>query len=573
MCILAKNKLKHPFLQILAILKQTFFTFDFMQRYSGTITDLINKKIFKGHFEVLNGIITSITPDERAEGPVYLPGFIDAHVHIESSMLTPAAFGAAAVVHGTVATVSDPHEIANVLGVNGIMFMLDNAQKTAFKCFFGAPSCVPATSFESAGAIIDANDIELLLQRNDLFYLCEMMNYPGVLQKDTQVMAKLDAAKKLNKPIDGHAPGLIGSDAIQYFENGISTDHECFTLAEALEKASLGVKILIREGSAAKNFDALHPLLNHYPHLCMFCSDDKHPDDLMLGHINLLVKRALLLGYDLMHVLRAACLNPVIHYGLPVGLLQIGHKADFIAVDNFENLQVLKTVINGEHVFENGRSKLLPSQTNHPNNFNISKVFIDDLKICTTITDANVRVIQALDKQLITKTTYAKLPVENGEVQPNQNEDILKLIVCNRYKNAPLAKAFIKGFGLKDAAIASTVAHDSHNLIAVGTSDELLVKAMNLVVDAKGGIAFANNQFSICLPLPIAGLMTDQPAEVVTEAYQHLDFHAKKAGSQLTAPYMTLSFMALLVIPQLKLSDLGLFDGSTFNFVSIYASK
>lgn len=539
---------------------------------SGNLVDILQQEIYPATIDVENGRIRRITRNGNKYPHYLLPGFTDAHVHIESSMLIPSEFARLAVVHGTVATVSDPHEIANVMGVKGVEFMLENARQVPFRFNFGAPSCVPATTFETAGAAVTVEDIETLLQRDDIKYLTEMMNFPGVLHKDPEVLAKIAAAKKAGKPVDGHAPGLRGDAARDYIAAGISTDHECFTLEEALDKLKYGMHILIREGSAAKNFEALVPLLHDHPERIMFCSDDKHPDNLEAGHINLLVKRALAHGVDLFKALRAACINPVLHYKLENGLLRENDPADFIIVDDLQNLDILATYINGIKVAENGRT-LIPSVSCVPvNNFVKNEVRATDFRMPVTGSNGNevaVKVIGALDGQLITNAVNATLPVAGGQIQNSIPEDILKLAVVNRYRKAPPAVAFIHGFGLRHGAIASSVAHDSHNVIAVGADDESLAAAVNAVMAEQGGISVISGEKTQVLPLPVAGLMSNLDGYTIATQYSALDQSAKALGSPLAAPFMTLSFMALLVIPHLKLSDQGLFDGDGFRFTDV----
>lgn len=533
------------------------------------LIDLFNRRIVPASIAIENQKIHSITEIETTPNQFILPGFVDAHVHIESSMLVPTEFARIATLHGTVATISDPHEIANVCGMEGVQYMIDNARQTPFKVFFGAPSCVPATSFETAGATLDADAVKSLAQSNDIWYLSEMMNYPGVLQGDASVMAKIAAAKAQQKPIDGHAPAVRGAAIQQYSSAGISTDHESTSLEEALEKISYGMHCLIREGSAAKNFDALIPVLATHPHMTMFCSDDKHPDELMLHHINNHVKRALALGYNLYDVLQAACVNPVLHYQVPVGLLRVGDPADFIIVNNLTDWHVLQTYIDGEKVAEHGVSLLPSVSISTINNFSAVPYAPSDFLIKTASNPGNVTVIEALDGQLITRKYIAKGLQKEGYWVSDTERDILKIAVINRYqKNAPPAIAFIKNFGLKSGAIASTVAHDCHNIIAVGVDDESLCASVNKLIDTQGGISVAFDATSVqCMPLPIAGLMSDKDGTTVATAYAAIDSAAKQLGCTLKAPFMTLSFMALLVIPELKLSDKGLFDGNTFTFV------
>jgi adenine deaminase len=509
-----------------------------------------------------------------------MPGFIDAHVHIESSMLIPSEFARLAVVHGTVATVSDPHEIGNVLGVAGIRYMIDNGKKVPFKFYFGASSCVPATSFETAGAEITASNIRELFEKDGLNYLSEMMNYPGVLFNDPMVMEKIKIALDLGKPIDGHAPGLRGEQAKKYIEAGISTDHECFTLDEALDKLKFGMKILIREGSAAKNYDALHTLVRDYTDNVMFCSDDKHPNDLVKSHIDELVRRSIENKYDLFDVLQCACVNPVKHYNMDVGLLHAGDPADFIVVNNLNDFKVQQTYINGELVAENGKSLIKRVEAETVNNFNTKPKSAQDFEIEEPLFVNNdgspaateIRVIEAVEGQLITNEKHLQPHVENGKLVSDNNNDILKIAVVERYGNSKPAIGFIRNFGLKSGAIASCVAHDSHNIIAVGVSDEDICKAVNAVIDSKGGISVVHEGIAEVLPLPVAGIMSKDDGYTVAEKYEKIDALAKELGTKLKAPFMTLSFMALLVIPRLKLSDKGLFDGDKFEFVDIKVS-
>lgn len=541
----------------------------------GNIVNISARKIFYGELTIENGKIQSLTQlaDEKADQPYILPGFIDSHVHVESSMLVPSEFARLAVVHGTVATISDPHEIANVCGMEGVEFMIENGKTVPFKFNFGAPSCVPATVFETAGAELDSNAVKQLLQRDEILYLSEMMNFPGVLNKDEEVWKKIAAAKAVNKPVDGHAPGLRGEQAKQYIAAGISTDHECFTAEEALDKLQYGMKILIREGSAAKNFEALIDLMHEHYENMMFCSDDKHPDNLELGHINQLCARAVAKGIDVFKVLQAACVNPVHHYKMKVGLLNEGDDADVIVMENLKDFKVVQTYINGELVAENGKT-FIESKPVHPiNNFNCKPVSLEDVYTKTSefpSSNAKVPVIEALDGQLITMKFFVDVAAleKNGALYSNVENDILKIVVVNRYKSAPVKTGFIKNFGLKRGAIASSVAHDSHNIIAVGTTDESLVKAINLVIKEGGGVSCVDEDKEAVLGLPVAGLMSDKNGYDVAKAYTAIDLMAKGLGSQLSAPFMTLSFMGLLVIPHLKMSDLGLFDGDSFAFVT-----
>lgn len=540
---------------------------------AGYIIDIPARKIFPGLITLEEGRIDSIEEvKDHVPRRYILPGFIDAHVHIESSMLIPAEFARLAVRHGTIATVSDPHEIANVLGMTGVEYMIENGRKVPFRFYFGAPSCVPATPFETAGAEISVDEIGLLLERPEIKYLSEMMNWPGVLQRDPEVMAKIEKAHEAGKPVDGHAPGLTGDKAKEYASAGISTDHESFTLQEAEDKIKAGMKIIIREGSAAKNFEELIPLIRNHKDVLMFCSDDKHPDELVEGHINDLVKRALQKGYDLFDILQIACLNPAKHYNLDSGQLRAGDPADFIVVDNLTDLNVLATYIDGEKVF-NGYEVLFPRpESAVVNHFACEDIEEHDIKV--PIHGGGIRVIGAVDGHLVTRSLQEEVSADQGFLVSDPERDLLKIVVVNRYKKAPPSVAFVKGFGLKSGAIASTVAHDSHNIIAVGTDDTAIVRAVNRLIAEKGGICVTDAEGKEeYLSLPVAGLMSPKPGNQVAEEYKKLDAAAKALGSSLSAPFMTLSFMALLVIPELKLSDRGLFDGSRFEFVSLWTEK
>ena len=535
----------------------------------GQIIDIHQRRIFPGELQISQGFIKQIRPLQSAPQRYLLPGLVDAHVHIESSMLIPSEFARLAVVQGTVATVSDPHEIANVLGIAGVEYMIQNGRQTPFKFFFGAPSCVPATTYETAGAVIDAAGVKTLLDKPEVKYLAEMMNYPGVLFADEGVMAKIKMAQQAGKPIDGHAPGLRGTDAQRYFAAGISTDHECFSYDEALEKLKLGVKVLIREGSAAKNFAALIDLLPQFPAQIMFCSDDKHPDDLIKGHINQLVARALMSGCDLYDTIRAATINPVEHYKLEVGLLREGDPADLIVVEDLSTFEVVETYINGQQVARRGQSLLQSVKAGVPNQFNTGLKKPQDFAVPLAKV-GKVRVIEAINGEIVTRSSLADLPSIAGLMLSDVNQDILKITVVNRYADATPAVAFIKNFGLKEGAIASCVGHDSHNIIAVGVDDASICKAVNAIIRTKGGISAVNNQEEKVLPLPVAGIMTNADGYQTAKLYSEIDHFVKEnLGSSLHAPFMTLSFMALLVIPDLKLSDLGLFSGKDFAFVEL----
>ncbi len=538
----------------------------------GHIVDVVSRRIYKGKVFISEGRVDQIMEDDSIDETHFiLPGLIDAHIHIESSMLIPTEFARLASVHGTVATVSDPHEIANVMGVSGVEFMINNGKKVPFKFYFGAPSCVPATPFETSGAQLDSNAVEKLLAQEDIKYLSEMMNFPGVLNKDEEVWKKINAAKKHHKPIDGHAPGLKGEDAAKYVGAGITTDHECFSMEEALDKIKSGMMVQIREGSAAKNYESLKQLIQTHPKDIMLCSDDRHPNDLERQHMNAMVKRALKDGFNLMDILQAVIVNPVKHYQLDVGLLQAGDAADLMVVDNLEEFNILKTYVNGNLIAENGKTLIQKIEEIPINKFFVNNIVKQDIQIIDK--GQSIRVIQALDGELITPSAILQPKIEDGFLVSDTDSDVLKMLVLNRYEAAKPSVAFIKGMGFKSGAIASSVAHDSHNIVAVGASDEEILRAVALVNQSKGGISWVNGFIEEVLELPVGGIMSHRDASEVAQQYDKLDKLAKSLGSALNAPYMTLSFMALLVIPELKLSDKGLFDGNTFSFVDLEVNE
>jgi len=541
-----------------------------MTRISGNIVDVLNAEIFPGTLLIAEGRIKDIIRDDKNYSDYLIPGFIDAHVHIESSMLVPSEFARIAGIHGTVATVSDPHEIANVLGLEGVEYMIENARSVPVRYYFGAPSCVPAAEFETSGAALGVDEVEELVRTMEIHYLAEVMNFPGVIHDNPGVHEKIRLAHKYGKPIDGHAPGLRGNELKKYISAGITTDHETLSREEALEKIGLGMKILIREGSAAKNFDALITLVDEYPEHCMFCSDDKHPDDLIQGHINEMVKRAARIGIDHMKVLRAACVNPVLHYGLDAGLLQSGDSADFLVVDTLRDFTVLKTFIRGEVVAELGRALIPRSDVRLVNRFHAERKRVEDFNFPAK--GEHIRVIEAIDGQVITGELTEVATVTDENTVSSAARNIHKIVVVNRYRDTKPAIGFVRNFGLIDGALASSIAHDSHNIIAVGVSDEDICRAVNLIIEHKGGICAVSRDREMILPLPVAGIMSNEEYTEVAAKYSALDRMAKELGSFLHAPFMTLSFMALPVIPKLKLTDQGLFDAEEFKFVDLFVS-
>ena len=535
---------------------------------SGQIVDVVNSRIFKGTVFVDNGKIVNVMEEENDNNQFIMPGFVDSHIHIESSLLVPTEFARLAVTHGTIATVSDPHEIANVLGIEGVKYMVATGKLSPMKFYFGAPSCVPATSFETSGAILDSKAVDELLSMDDIKYLGEMMNYPGVIFNDKEVLAKINSAQRHNKPIDGHAPLLSGDDLVKYCKSGITTDHECSALQEAREKVALGMTILIREGSAAKNFDALIPIIEESPENVMFCSDDMHPHELINGHINSLVKKSISLGYNILDVLKCATLNPIKHYNLEVGLLQKNDPADFIIVDNLVDFNVLKTYIDGKLVAENNKSLIPENDVELINNFEAEQVDVDDFKIYDE--GKKVKIISVINGELLTEKTIGRPKSVNDNLVSDVDNDILKIAVINRYDKKKIALGFIKNFGLKKGAIASSIAHDSHNIVVIGCSDEEMTNASNMIINTKGGLVAWSHDDNICIPLPVAGLMTNIDGHKIAADYQALVSLSKEFGSTLNDPFMTMGFMSLLVIPKLKLSDKGLFDCEKFELTTLF---
>jgi adenine deaminase len=539
-----------------------------MEKISGNIVDVTHSEIYPGTLVVSEGRIIDIIRGETGDRTYLMPGFVDAHVHIESTMLTPVEFSRIATVHGTIATVSDPHEIANVLGIEGVRYMIEEARRAPLKICFSAPSCVPATPFETAGASLGVDEIVELLKLDEVGCLGEMMNFPGVLQRDPEVMAKIRAAEACSKPVDGHAPGLRGDDLERYARAGISTNHECLSAVEAREDIEKGIMVQIRKGSAADIFEECLPLIDEQHERLMFCADDKHPDDLVKGHINEMVKGALAYGIDIMKVLRVAAVNPIRHYRLDVGLLRRGDSADFIRVDNLVDLDILETWIDGRIVAREGVSLMPWEAPRIINNFHALPT--DSSSFAVPCRGERIVVIGAADGSLITEKLVVTPKVKDDRVVSDSERYILKLAVVNRYRNTRPAVGFVSGFGLKTGAIASSVAHDSHNIVAVGVSDEDLSRAVNLIIARGGGLAAVSKDRELLLPLPVAGIMSDGTYADVAGGYTRLDRMAKEMGSKLRAPFMALSFMALLVIPRLKMSDKGLFDGETFTVTDLF---
>ncbi|MBN1989035.1 MAG: adenine deaminase [Bacteroidales bacterium] len=533
----------------------------------GVVVDLVHEKLIPGEVFVVNGKVDSIVEDSSVDGPFLLPGFVDSHVHVESSMLSPEAFARAAVKHGTIAVVADPHEIANVAAVAGIDYMVESAKRVPFHFFFGVPSCVPASPMDVCHAALNADIVDALIQRNDMFFLGEMMNFPGVVNGDPDVLSKIESALKQGKPVDGHAPGLVGQQMVDYFAAGISTDHECFEIGEARKKIAQGAKILIREGSAAKNFEALIPLVSENPDMVMFCTDDCHPDDLLLGHINKSVKRAVKEGYSVFDILRIACVNPVKHYNLPVGLLQQNDSADFIVVDNLANFTVSAVYIKGEKVYSEGSVLFSASKPKVPL-YNFRTTWDFDLKVKRE--PKMVRVIGVIPGELITESLQFKPWGSGTFIEADTSTDIVKIVLLNRYSEEPPSVGFIKGLGIQHGAFGLSVAHDSHHVIVAGTNDSDIRACLQFIVENRGGICACSKGDLVGATLPLFGLMSNKFAEDIAAEYKAVNSAVHSMGSTLHAPFMTLSFMALSVIPSLKINHLGLFDVDTFSVTNIF---
>jgi adenine deaminase len=542
-------------------------------RISGHIIDLFQRRIFDGEILVEGNRIIYIKKCDVVPDQFIMPGIIDSHVHVESTMLTPSRFAHLIVPRGTVGVVTDPHEIANVVGVKGVDFMIKDSKHVPVKFFFGAPSCVPATAFETSGAVLDSKAIEALLKRDDIWFLSEMMNFPGVVFNDKEVWKKIKLAHFYNKPIDGHAPGLKGSDLRKYAGAGISTDHECAFLDEALQKIEQGMMIQIREGSAARNFESLYPLFDFHPDKLMLCTDDSHPDQLLNeGHIDRLLRLGVEKQINIFDLLRAATVNPVQHYGLPVGLLREGDSADFVVVKDLKDFKVLQTWIEGSQVYDAASGVLFDLPVVEPVN-SFRTQLVDVSKLRTIIPDDKefVKVIDVTDGELLTQSSLWK-PIlnESREIQPDIKQDILKLVVVNRYTSNDPMVGFVRNLGLKSGAIGGTVAHDSHNIIVAGVDDESILAVINGLIQSKGGIASYDKGYFDILPLPVGGLMSTEDGEAVALKYQQLNNKARQMGAQLKAPFMSLAFLSLLVIPSLKLGDKGLFDVDKFCFTSLF---
>lgn len=541
-----------------------------MQTFEGNIVDVVNKKIFQGRLNVENGKIVNVEKCKVNSSRYILPGLVDSHIHIESSMVSPQRFAEVALSRGVVSVVADPHEITNVCGENGFKFMLKDASKSPMKIYFGVPSCVPATSFETSGAVLDSQLVAKLMQNKDVVCLSEMMNFPGVLENDAEVMAKIQSALSVGKPVDGHAPNIDEASVEKYSSAGISTDHECSTLDEARVKIKHGIKIQMREGSAAKNMLALAPLYREFPDMLMLCSDDFHPDDLQKGYIFERIKLLVNKGYDFFDVLRSATLNPIEHYKLNVGLLRVGDAADFVVTENIKDFPISQVVVDGNVVFENDKILFSVNDCKPINKFNCRKIAKEDIRVSSN--KSKVKVIKVIDKELLTECFTENIQMKNGCLVSDTKKDVLKVVCLNRYNlGAKPSVGFINGFGLKLGAIASCISHDSHNIICVGADDDSIVKCVNKIVENRGGLAVSSGSNVFDMKLEIGGIMTNSSVDVAAQKYSSLSTIARALGCKLTAPFMTLAFMTLPVIPHLKITDKGVFDVDKFEFTNVIA--
>ncbi|NPV64923.1 MAG: adenine deaminase [Methanobacteriaceae archaeon] len=531
----------------------------------GNILNVFTGDIYPAEIIIEDGMIKIVRKIEGDFDGILLPGFIDSHTHIESSLMTPSSFAEATIPHGTTAVISDPHEIANVMGLEGIDFMIEDSKRVPLKFFFTAPSCVPPTEFETAGANIGVNEIRALLERDEIVALGEMMDFPGVISEDPQVIDKIKAAKKARKPIDGHAPLLSGDDLCKYVEKGISTDHESVYAEEAQEKIELGMKIMIREGSSAKNLQELAKVGGDF-----LVSDDVEPGDLIEGHMDMILRKAVEYGIDEVEAVRMVTINPADHYSLDSGAIAPGRPADIVLVDNLKNFTVKKVFINGELVAKDGEKlfKVKGNGKTPPQ----GKIRIKDLKssrleIRASGSKARVRVIKVFEEQIITSESTHELPIKDGIVQPLPEDDILKVSVIDRYGHGNIGNGFVEGFGIREGALASTVAHDSHNLIVVGTSTDYMMRAVEILRRSGGGLVAVAPNESVHLRLPVAGLMSHESVNILACKARQLNDFVADMGSSLSNPFMTMSFLSLLVIPQLRLSDRGLFNVEERRFV------
>ena len=544
------------------------------------IVNVFSGEIIPGSIAVAKGYIIGFGsyPAKRVvnmKGRFVAPGFIDAHVHIESSMSCPTEFARSVLPHGTTTVAADPHEIANVLGAEGIGYMIDSSKDQPVNIYFTLPSCVPATDMETSGAKLGADDLLPFMDNCRIIALGEVMNFPGVICRDNEVLRKIEGMKKQIKPVDGHAPGLTGRDLYAYISAGIFSDHECTTEKEAKEKLNAGMHIMIREGTGAKNLEDLLPIINRQTaRRVMWCTDDRHPHDIIKeGHIDYIVRSAIRMGLDPVIAIQMATINPAEYFGLNhVGAIAPGRQADLVVFSDIKNPVIEEVYFRGNLAAKEG--KMLP-EIKRPAPLNIrSSMNIDIAKIDFSIPalSRQARVIEVISDQIVTGQSLIKVAVSGNSAVSDIKRDILKIAVVERHKGTHnTGMGFARGFGLKQGALASSVAHDSHNIIIVGTNDEDMKTALEAVVKMGGGLAAAGNgKILAALPLPIAGLMSLQPLKTIKEKLDNLINISREFGSSLSDPFMTLSFLALPVIPELKITDKGLVDVSKFRIVPLF---
>lgn len=529
-----------------------------VKHVDGQLVDVLRGEIYPACVNFDENNIVRIERKLAAPPQYILPGLIDAHVHIESSLLTPYRFAEKAVAHGTTAVVANPHEIANVMGMAGIRYMVDDGKSTPLRFFYSAPSSVPSTAMETSGAVIGWKEVREMLSTGDFVSLGEVMDVPGVLREDPALMSKIEVAVQFGKPIDGHAPGLGGYDLDRYVMAGISTDHECTTVREAEEKDRKGMTVMVREGSAARNLNALMPFASKHKHFLV--TDDLSAVDMADGHVDSLLRKAVAAGMDPIHAIRAASMWPAQHYGLPGGSVYLNGPADLVVVDDLIHFTVLETWIGGRLVAKDGRPLFAGAPTTVPPGIASGEVLAKDLRVTSRRPVATVRVIKVLPDEVSSLAGTADLDVDDSAVLTDPSRDILLMAVVNRYRPASPAVAFVSGFRLSRGAMASSVAHDSHNLIGVGTDPALLALALNAVAAQGGGYYVTDAVNSVRLELPVAGLMSPLPWDEVARKEGEINAFLQGMGCPLPAPFMTLSFQSLLTVPDLKLGDRGLFD-------------
>lgn len=550
---------------------------------NANIVNVLSEEIYKGDIAIVDGVIAGIGENYSGEkeidvnGAFVSPSFIDGHVHLESAMMLPKEFASVVLPAGTTTVIIDPHEISNVLGLHGISFMHEAVKNLPMDVYTMLPSCVPATPFETSGFDLNSYDLSLLIDKPWVLGLAEMMNFPGVLNLDNNVMAKLELAKSKEKRIDGHAPYLSGKDLCAYVASGVKSDHECTTPEEAIERIRLGMYVMIREGTAAKDLDALLPVLkNCNTRKCIFVTDDRHPSDLK-EHINGMVRRAVEAGVDPIKAIQVASLNTAEYFRLQnLGAIAPGYKADLLVLPDLKSFKPDIVMKNGNVIAHNGKLAIEIPQGESlavRNSVNVRWITPEDFKISVNEPDGKigVKALEVIPHQLITKSVETEALVEDGNAISNIENDTLKICVIERHRaTGNIGKGFVKGFNLKCGAIASTVAHDSHNMIVIGTNDADMYTAAVALIKCKGGkVVVKDGEIISELALPIAGLMSDRKFDYVVDKCEELNQAAHSIGCELNDPFMTMGFLSLPVIPELKITDKGVFDTNKFDFIDV----